>query len=83
MTKKKTETDAKKAAPVKKTAAKKTAAKKAPAKKAPAKRKKKESDDTEFICNKMEESRKKGKSFGASFLEAIFGWCEKEESKYF
>ena len=76
MTKKKTETAAKKADP-----AKKAPAKKVPAKKVPAKRKKKESEDTKFICNKIEEGRKKGKSFGASFLEAIFGWCEKEESK--
>lgn len=79
----------KKAEP-KKTAVKKTAAKPV-AKKAETKkptRKKKAAktefeENTDYICNRMGDNLKKGRSFGASFLDAIFGWCEKEESKYF
>lgn len=82
-TEKKTAT--KKAEP-KKTAVKKTAAKKAETKKPTRKKKAAKTEfeeNTDYICNRMGDNLKKGRSFGASFLDAIFGWCEKEESKYF
>ena len=47
------------------------------------KKRKKADDASAFITERMEQGFKSGKSLHASFLDALFSWCEKEESKHF
>ena len=47
------------------------------------KKNKKTDEDTKFITKRMEQNLSAGRSFKTSFIDAVFAWCEKEESQFF